>query len=169
MEDACADGRLTLIGFLFSPASAARPPRGFGGGGIAGAPPPRWRGGHTWLDHLPASVAFCDVETTGVSQHDRVVSFGGIGMIGRNLAPSGQALSVLCQPWLGAWRSQGGCKLAYRVGAEDLERLVVEVLAQQLSRPELLREGPSGSSSAATWTLAREHIERVVVDRREVQ
>src|SRR5262244_3062803 len=116
MEDACADGRLTLIGFLFSPASAARPPRGSGGGGIAGAPPPRWRGGHTWLDHLPASVAFCDVETTGVSQHDRVVSFGGIGMIGRNLAPSGQA----------CW-------------------------------------------SAATWTLAREHIERVVVDRREVQ
>jgi hypothetical protein len=56
-----------------------------------------------------------------------------------------------------------------RVGAEDLERLVVEVLAQQLSRPELLREGPSGSWSAATWTLAREHIERVVVDRREVQ
>src|SRR5215831_18468562 len=112
MEDACADGRLTLIGFLFSPASAARPPRGFGGGGIAGAPPPRWRGGHTWLDHLPASVAFCDVDTTGVSQHDRTVSFGGIGMIGRNLAPSGQALSVLCQPWLGAWRSQGGCKLA---------------------------------------------------------
>jgi hypothetical protein len=32
-----------------------------------------------WLDHLPASVAFCDVETTGLGNHDRIVSFGGIG------------------------------------------------------------------------------------------
>ena len=39
-----------------------------------------------WLDHLPASVAFCDVETTGLGNHDRIVSFGGIGMISRNLA-----------------------------------------------------------------------------------
>ena len=39
-----------------------------------------------WLDHLPASVAFCDVETTGVAKHDRIVSFGGIGMTSRNLA-----------------------------------------------------------------------------------
>jgi DNA polymerase-3 subunit epsilon len=38
------------------------------------------------LDHLPASVAFCDVETTGLGIHDRIVSFGGIGMISRNLA-----------------------------------------------------------------------------------
>jgi DNA polymerase III subunit epsilon len=36
-----------------------------------------------WLDHLPASVAFCDVETTGLGTHDRIVSFGGIGMISR--------------------------------------------------------------------------------------
>jgi DNA polymerase III subunit epsilon len=39
-----------------------------------------------WLDHRPASVAFCDVETTGLGKHDRIVSFGGIGMISRNLA-----------------------------------------------------------------------------------
>ena len=39
-----------------------------------------------WLDHLPASVAFCDVETTGLGNHDRIVSFGGIGMISRDLA-----------------------------------------------------------------------------------
>jgi uncharacterized protein YprB with RNaseH-like and TPR domain len=38
------------------------------------------------LDHLPASVAFCDVETTGLGNHDRIVSFGGIGMISRDLA-----------------------------------------------------------------------------------
>ena len=39
-----------------------------------------------WLDHLPASVAFFDVETTGVGKHDQIVSFGGIGMISRDLA-----------------------------------------------------------------------------------
>jgi DNA polymerase III subunit epsilon len=39
-----------------------------------------------WWDHLPASVAFCDVETTGLANHDRIVSFGGIGMISRDLA-----------------------------------------------------------------------------------
>jgi DNA polymerase-3 subunit epsilon len=38
-----------------------------------------------WPDRLPASVAFCDVETTGLGNHDRIVSFGGIGMIS-NLA-----------------------------------------------------------------------------------
>jgi hypothetical protein len=39
-----------------------------------------------WWDHLPASVAFCDVETTGLGNDDRIVSFGGIGMISRGLA-----------------------------------------------------------------------------------
>jgi hypothetical protein len=39
-----------------------------------------------WLDHLPTSVAFCDVETTGLGKRDRIVSFGGIGMISRELA-----------------------------------------------------------------------------------
>jgi DNA polymerase III subunit epsilon len=37
-------------------------------------------------DHLPGSVVFCDVETTGLGNHDRIVSFGGIGMISRDLA-----------------------------------------------------------------------------------
>jgi hypothetical protein len=50
-----------------------------------------------------------------------------------------------------------------RVGAEDLERLVVGVLGQQLSEPELLCEAASGSWSAATRTLVRDKIERVVV------
>jgi DNA polymerase-3 subunit epsilon len=36
-------------------------------------------------DRLPASVAFCDVETTGLGNQDRIVSFGGIGMTSRNL------------------------------------------------------------------------------------
>jgi DNA polymerase-3 subunit epsilon len=35
---------------------------------------------------LPASVAFCDVETTGFGNQDRIVSFGAIGMTRRNLA-----------------------------------------------------------------------------------
>ena len=39
-----------------------------------------------WWDHLPASVVFCDVETTGLGNDDRIVSFGGIGMISRDLA-----------------------------------------------------------------------------------
>ena len=38
------------------------------------------------LDRIPASVAFCDVETTGLAQNDRIVSFGGIGMISSELA-----------------------------------------------------------------------------------
>jgi DNA polymerase III subunit epsilon len=37
-------------------------------------------------DQLPTCVAFCDVETTGLGNHDRIVSFGGIGMISRNPA-----------------------------------------------------------------------------------
>jgi hypothetical protein len=41
-----------------------------------------------WWDHLPASVAFWDVETTGLGNDDRIVSFGGIGMISRDLARS---------------------------------------------------------------------------------
>src|SRR6266480_5475782 len=39
-----------------------------------------------WWDQLPASAAFCDVETTGLGNHDRIVSFGAIGMISRDLA-----------------------------------------------------------------------------------
>jgi DNA polymerase III subunit epsilon len=39
-----------------------------------------------WWGHLPASVAFCDVETTGLGNHDRIVSFGGIGMLSSDLA-----------------------------------------------------------------------------------
>jgi DNA polymerase-3 subunit epsilon len=47
------------------------------------------------LDHLPASVAFCDVETTGLGHHDRIVSFGGIGMISRDLTKSRPDLAYL--------------------------------------------------------------------------
>ena len=56
-----------------------------------------------------------------------------------------------------------------RVGAQELERLVVEVLAQQLSRPELLSETGSGTWSAATRTLVRDNIERIVVGRDEIE
>jgi hypothetical protein len=50
------------------------------------------------LDHLPASVAFCDVETTGLGHHDRIVSFGGIGMISRfGSAPAGPVRSSCCR------------------------------------------------------------------------
>ena len=49
-----------------------------------------------WLDHLPASVAFCDVETTGLGTHDRIVSFGAIGMISRKGAKCRPDLEYLC-------------------------------------------------------------------------
>ncbi len=46
-------------------------------------------------DHLPASVAFCDVESTGLGNDDRIVSFGGIGMISRGLAKGRPNLEYL--------------------------------------------------------------------------
>ncbi len=55
-----------------------------------------------------------------------------------------------------------------RVGADDVERLVVEVLGQQLSVPELLSEA-SGTSIAATRTLVRDNVERIVVRRGEIE
>ena len=56
-----------------------------------------------------------------------------------------------------------------RVGAAGLERLLVEILAQQLSLPELLSEAVSGSWSTATRTLVRDKIQRVVVHRSDVE
>jgi DNA polymerase III subunit epsilon len=44
-------------------------------------------------DDLPASVVFCDVETTGLGTHDRIVSFGGIGS--RDLAKGRPDLEYL--------------------------------------------------------------------------
>jgi hypothetical protein len=61
-----------------------------------------------WLDHLPASVAFCDVETTGLGNHDRIVSFGGIGMISRDLAngrPDLASLYLVFDPGMGNHRN----------------------------------------------------------------
>jgi DNA polymerase III epsilon subunit-like protein len=40
-------------------------------------------------------VVFCDVETTGFGQRDRIVSFGGIGMISRDLAKGRPDLEYL--------------------------------------------------------------------------
>ena len=48
-----------------------------------------------WLDRIPASVAFCDVETTGLGKDDRIVSFGGIGMFVATLANGGPDLAYL--------------------------------------------------------------------------
>jgi len=56
-----------------------------------------------------------------------------------------------------------------RVGAENLERLVVEVLAQQFSQPELLSDAVSGRWSDATRALVRDKIQRVVVHRSDVE
>jgi hypothetical protein len=56
-----------------------------------------------------------------------------------------------------------------RVGAEQLDRLVVQVLGQQLSVPELLSEAASGTSSAAARMLVQDNIERIVVGRGEIE
>jgi DNA polymerase III subunit epsilon len=48
-----------------------------------------------WWNHLPASVAFCDVETTGLGNDDRIVSFGAIGIISRDLAKGRPDLEYL--------------------------------------------------------------------------
>jgi hypothetical protein len=53
-----------------------------------------------------------------------------------------------------------------RFNADDIERLVVEVLGRELSRPEFPTDGPSGSCSIETRALVRDTIERVVVSRR---
>ena len=62
-----------------------------------------------------------------------------------------------------------------RVNAADVERLVVETLGRQLSRPELLNDVASGSWTwSGNWTsetrkLVQDTIERVIVGRSEVQ
>jgi DNA polymerase III subunit epsilon len=48
-----------------------------------------------WWNHLPVSVVFCDVETTGLGNDARIVSFGGIGMISRDLAKGRPGLKYL--------------------------------------------------------------------------
>lgn len=56
-----------------------------------------------------------------------------------------------------------------RINADDVERLVVAVLGRELSRPELLADGPSAGWSAETHTLVRDTVERVVIQSGQVQ
>jgi site-specific DNA recombinase len=56
-----------------------------------------------------------------------------------------------------------------RVNADDVEQLVVEVLGRELSRPELSTKGPSGSWNAEIRAGVRDTVERVVVQRGELQ
>jgi site-specific DNA recombinase len=56
-----------------------------------------------------------------------------------------------------------------RVNADDVERLVVEVLGRELSRPELLADGPSAGWSAETRTLVRDTVEHIVIQSGQVQ
>jgi site-specific DNA recombinase len=57
----------------------------------------------------------------------------------------------------------------FRVGADDVERLVVGLLGRQRSRPELLNDAASGGWSAPTRTFVRDNIERLVIHHSEVQ
>ena len=56
-----------------------------------------------------------------------------------------------------------------RVGADDIERLVVELLGRQLSRPELLNDLTPGSWSAEVRTFVRDTVERAVIGNSEIQ
>jgi site-specific DNA recombinase len=56
-----------------------------------------------------------------------------------------------------------------RVNADEVERLVVEVLGRELSRPELSAEGPSTGWSPETRTLVRDTVERVVIQCGQIQ
>ena len=56
-----------------------------------------------------------------------------------------------------------------RVNADDVERLVVEVLSRELSRPELSIEGPSTGWSTETRSLVRDTVERVVIQCNQLQ
>ena len=56
-----------------------------------------------------------------------------------------------------------------RIGANDVERLVVETLSRQLSRPALMNDVATGIWSDKTRTLVRDAVERVVLSRGEVQ
>jgi site-specific DNA recombinase len=56
-----------------------------------------------------------------------------------------------------------------RVNADDVERVVVEVLGRELSRPELSPDGRSAGWSTETRILVRDTVERVVVQSGQVQ
>jgi len=56
-----------------------------------------------------------------------------------------------------------------RIGADDVESLVVETLNQQLSRPKPLNEAARGSWSIEIRALVRETIERVIVGNDKAQ
>jgi len=55
-----------------------------------------------------------------------------------------------------------------RVSADDVERLVIEVLGRELSKPELATDASTGWS-AKTRTLVRDTVERVVLQPGLVQ
>jgi len=56
-----------------------------------------------------------------------------------------------------------------RVNAQDMERVVVETLSAELSRPELLSEAGPGSWSAEARSAVLDNIERVVVGQNELK
>jgi site-specific DNA recombinase len=56
-----------------------------------------------------------------------------------------------------------------RINADDIERLVVEVLGRELSRPELAAGSPSPPWSTETRALVRDAVERVVVQGGQAQ
>jgi DNA invertase Pin-like site-specific DNA recombinase len=70
-----------------------------------------------------------------------------------------------------ALMQQGGQETSAvpRVGADDIERLVVETLSRALSRKDLALDAGSGIWNTETRTVVRESVERVVVGGEESQ
>ena len=65
-------------------------------------------------------------------------------------------------------RKEGAGSLA-RVNADNVERLVVEVLARELSRPELSTDEVAGSWSPMIRSLVRDNVARIVITPGQVQ
>jgi site-specific DNA recombinase len=56
-----------------------------------------------------------------------------------------------------------------RVNGDDVERLVVEVLGRELSRPDLRADEAAGSWSSLTRAMVRDNVERIVIQHGQVQ
>jgi DNA invertase Pin-like site-specific DNA recombinase len=64
-------------------------------------------------------------------------------------------------------RSEAGSRA--RVNADDIERLVIEILGTELSEAGLVTDSTSASWSARTRTTLRETVERVIVQPDQIQ
>ena len=77
-------------------------------------PPLQFGGGPAWLTKMPRRIAFVDVETTGLSAEDRIVSFAAILVETAQLVENQFSLKhvhIICDPG----------RLSYPLISHDLE------------------------------------------------